>query len=155
MAEPILDLSTVVERPTILIDESIYDILSPDALSALDHQRFAAWGRRIDALTAKDELTAQEEEDLAAKLAALSDRIMVGVPEDVRAKLSDAQRKAVIEVFSLLPLGRRLKRLAGALPAKPGPSTGERSSPGSSASTAAGPNGGSRRRPSGSSVPIS
>ena len=110
---PLLDLSTLVERPQIKIDGTLHEILSPDELTVIQTQRFAAWGRRIDELTAKDELDPAERGLLSQIVRNLSDEIMVGVPQEVRAKLSDAMRLQVAEVFTLLPLRAKLKRLAG------------------------------------------
>ena len=153
-APPLLDLKTLVERPTIAIDDELYEILSPDELTIVDSHRFAAWGKRIDALMAKKVLTKSNKKELGKILGDLGGRIMVGVPEDLRAKLSDAQRMAVAEVFTRLPLQKRLARLAGA-ETTDGRSTGASSQRGSSGSTAASPDGGSTRRRSPSSGPTS
>lgn len=155
MAEPILDLNTLVERPKIKIDGEVYEILSPEELSVVDHQRFGIWGRRIDALMAKPKTTAAEQKELAQILGDLTDRILVGVPEELREKLSDTHRLEVAEVFIRLPLQRRLNRLAaaGAAGAADGAAlTGESSPPASSASTAGRRAGGSRKRRSPSSA---
>lgn len=153
-SKPLLDLKTLVERPTIAIDGELYEILSCDELSIVDCHRFAAWGNRIDALMAKKALTKSEKKELGKILGDLSDRIMVGVPEALCAKLTDSQRMAVAEVFTRLPLQRRLARLAAGGP-KDGSQqpTGASSSPASNASTAASPAGGSTARRSPSSEP--
>ena len=155
---PLLDLKTLVERPTIAIDGELYEILSPDELSIVDCHRFAAWGNRIDALMAKKALTKSEKKELGKILGDLSDKIMAGVPEALRAKLTDPQRMAVAEVFTRLPLQKRLARLgAGGTTADGSQSrpTGASSSRGSSASTAADPAGGSSAAPSPSCGPTS
>lgn len=154
---PVLDLQTLIERPRIAIDGAPYEILSPDEVSVLDHQRLAAWGRRYDALMAQASLSDAERDELARLVRDISDTIMVGVPEAVRARLSDAQRLQVVEVFTALPLQRRLAALAAgahrqaqdrtASPrATTRVSTGAKPSRGSSASTAATPAGGSASR---------
>ncbi len=154
---PLLDLKTLVERPTIAIDGELYEILSPDELSIVDCHRFAAWGNRIDALMAKKALTKSEKKELGKILGDLSDKIMAGVPEALRAKLTDPQRMAVAEVFTRLPLQKRLARLAAGGTKTDGSQhpTGASSSPASNASTAAGPTGGSTARRSPSSGPTS
>ena len=106
-ATPLLDLKTLLERPTIAIDGEHYEILSPDELTVVDSHRFAAWGNRIDKLMAKKTLTKAQEKELGQILGDLGDRIMVGVPEALRVKLSDAQRMEVAEVFTKLPLQKR------------------------------------------------
>lgn len=139
--EPLLDLNTLIERPTIAIDGERYEILSSDELSLLDTQRFERWGRQIEAL-AKDDDKADELNALVAKV---SDRIMVGVPDELRSKLSNAHRLRVIAVFTGLLLGEQLGA-AGATLKVMSRSIGASSFPASSASSAARPAGGSKKR---------
>lgn len=158
--EPLLDIETLIERPKIRIDGELYEILSPDEISAVDAQRFGAEGRRIDALSGKDSLSDKERKDLTKMLRDISDRVMVGVPEEIREKLSDQHRLQVAEAFILLPLKDRRTRLAAAAGAfegaaagnqQPDAPTGANSQPDSSGSTAATPDGGSTKRRSRSS----
>lgn len=159
-AAPILDLSTLVERPRIAIDGELYEILSPDEVAIADLRRFAGIGRRIEEIGRAAAPTPASQDELAGHLDELARRIMVGVPEDVRARLSLAQLIAVVEVFTGLLPGRTPAG-AAQTPDRPGSASGGRtptgasSRPGSSASTAATPAGGSSRRRPGSSGPIS
>src|SRR3546814_5050934 len=89
------------------------DVCSSD-LSVVDFQRFAALGRTIDRLNAKDDLSAEEKKELSAAVKELTDRIMVGVPAAVRKQLSDVHRMAVAEVFSALPMHKNLTALVAA-----------------------------------------
>jgi hypothetical protein len=118
---PLLDLDTLIERPRIAIDETLYEILSPNELSVIDSHRFAVWGRRIDELKKSavegDENDEAELEELIAKVAR---KICVGVPDDVFAKVQGKQRWAVIDVFTALLLRTQLK-VAGAMVAATGP----------------------------------
>lgn len=146
-AAPLLDISTLIERPRIDIDGTMYEILSPDELSVIDSHRFASWGRRIDALNKADSEDPAAEAELDALVAKVARRICVGVPEDVFAKVPGKQRWAIIDVFTALLLRNGLK-VAGAMKAATGPtpdwmieaqgqlSTGASSSPGFSGSTA-------------------
>lgn len=155
-AAPLLDLDTLIERPRISIDGTMFEILSPDELSVIDSHRFARWGRRIDALNRSDNEDPAAEAELDALVAKVARRICVGVPEDVFAKVPGKQRWAVIDVFTALLLRNGLK-VAGAMKAATGPtpawlieaqgqlSTGASWSPGSSGSTAAGRRTGWRR----------
>lgn len=141
MADPVLDIATLITRPQIKVDDELHEILSPDELSVVDYQRFAAWGRRIDKLMAADTITTAQQKQLTQILTDLTDRIMVGVPEEIRAKLKDSHRFAVAEVFTRLPLMRGLQALtAGATQTRP---TGARRRRGSKGSTAGRPAGGS------------
>lgn len=60
-APPLLDLNTLITRPTIVIDEKKYEIISPEELSILDSQRMVTRGQRME------ELMAGGEPDQAAK----------------------------------------------------------------------------------------
>lgn len=121
----LLDLDTLIDRPRIRIDGTLYEILSPNELSVIDSHRFAVWGRRIDSLNrAGNKADEAIVEDQAAELEALvtkvSQRIAVGVPADVFAKLPGKQRWAIIDVFTALLLRTQLK-VAGAMKAATGP----------------------------------
>ena len=137
MTKPLLDLDTLIVRPTIAIDGTKYEMLSPDELSVLDSRRFGIWMKRIQELQEAEE-DSPEIDELAEQFAT---KALVGVPEDVLAKLSGAHRIAVIEVFTGLLLRRRMS-VAGATGTAMGmkdgtnPWTGAMFSPGSSGSTA-------------------
>ncbi len=156
MADPILDLSTLVDRPKIRIDGRLYELRSPDELSVLDSQRLTSAGKRIDALAgASDPAGEGDTRELAELIDDVTRRVLVEIPEAVFASLSQMQKLSICEVFTGLLLGRRMA-LAGAIARKltdspkDTPSTGATPSRDSSASTAAIPTGGSGgiRRPS-------
>lgn len=146
MAE-LLSIDTLIERPRVKIDGALHDILSPDELSLLASHRVAALGRKLDKLMKADTLNATGEADLSRTIQALADIVMEPVPAGVRARLSETHLLSVIEVFTMLSLGRKA-RLAGATVAgmapktTPGTSNGARPSPGSSDTTAATPRAG-------------
>lgn len=127
---PLLDLNTLIERPKIAIDGVLHEMLSPDELSILDSQRFEKWRQEIQAL-AKDEA---KEEELDALIGKVIDRVLVEVPDDVRAKLSNAHKLKIIAVFTGLLLGEQVGAAGATLKAM-NRSTGARSSRASSAST--------------------
>lgn len=142
MAKPLLEIETLIERPTIIIDEESYEIRSPDELSVIDTHRLSSQGRRLDALMAKDKLSAVDKKQLSKLLTDISNFIMVGVPDDVGEKLSDTQRFEIAEVFTALPLQRHLAK-ALAAEAK---SIGAKRPRGSRGSTAETRRGGSIKR---------
>lgn len=146
MAEPLLNLDTLIERPSISIDGARYEIVSPEELPVITSYRLASRGRRFDKLMALEQLSEHQDKELGAIVRELSDIIMAPVPEQARIKLTEAQRLSVIEVFTTLLLRRRLgtaaaavKDLAPALASR----IGEMPSPASSGSTAGTPAGGS------------
>lgn len=156
---PVLDMQTLVERPTIALNGEEYEILSPQELSVVDYHRFERMGRSIDRLHAKSKLTKKEEERLTGLVAELSDRIMVGVPDEVRASLKDSHRLAVIEAFTNLPLAQTMATLAPPAGgnrkqrrASAKKSIGAKKPRASKSSTAGRRGGGSTKRPSASSA---
>ena len=144
MSKVLLDLDTLIERPKIKIDGQLHEILAPDELPVLTSHLLATGGSRFDALMKDRNLSDDGKAELRSLLHTLSDTVMQPIAAEVRAKLSDAQRVSVIEAFTALLLSKRtgtaVAMLAGLLP------TGEKSSPGSNASTAAGRSGGSGKR---------
>ncbi len=112
-SEPLLNLATLIEaRPSIRIDGVTYHLKSSEELSLLESQRFTSWGKQLEALGASlDEAAETTLDQLVTTVAwaALAD-----VPREVFDKLSSSQRMSIVEVFTSLLLGRRL-RLVGAL----------------------------------------
>ena len=139
---PILNLSTLVERPVIEIDGKKYQMLSPEELSVVDTHRFALWGQHIQEFTA-DEAQGPELQTLIDELAA---KVLVGVPADVFAKLSGVQRFSAVEVFTMLLLARKAELVGAIGKTLANQTIGGASSPASSASSAATPAGGSTKR---------
>ena len=131
-----LDLNTLIERPVIRIDGEKYEILTPDELSVLDWKRFLKTAGRLEEIVAMPELGDDETEELSNLLIDLTDKIMVGVPSDVRSKLNQNHLLSVAGVFTTL----LTKRAAAGQKAKGKPkksrASGVRRSRGSSASTA-------------------
>lgn len=145
---PILDLSTLVDRPKIKIDGEHYEILAPEELTVLDAQRFASAGERLKALSAKgDEAALKEAADIAADI---TDKIMAHVPKEVRDKLSLIHRIQVADAFMQLlqEAAPALREQMGRVSTTVKASTGEKRSPDSSASMAETPSAGSPESPS-------
>lgn len=140
--DQVLDISTLVKRPKIKIDNKLYDILSVEELSVVDNQRFSLWGTELQQLVADK----TKSDELTKLIDDLSKKVLVGVPEKVFAKLSGSHRFSVVEAFTMLLL-RRKAMVAGAIAKGMGLATGEASFPGSNASLADTPDGGSTKRP--------
>ncbi|MBC2858726.1 hypothetical protein [Stappia sp. 28M-7] len=152
MAEtPILDLETLIKRPIIRIDGERYELRAPDELSVLESQRLTTAGKEIEALASSGD----PENVLAGVIDDVTRRIVVDLPDAVLAGLSESQKMAICEVFTQLLMRRRLA-VAGAIARKltgataQSARTGDLSSQGSNASTAAPPTTGSHARPAGS-----
>lgn len=153
--EPLLDLSTLITRPTIRIDGTLFEILSPDEVSIIDSHRFGLWGRRIQQLA--DVEGDEAEAELAALIDKVARRVAVGVTDAVYDQLAGAHKQAISDVFTGLLLRNRLG-VAGAIakaagvatemqailpPALP---TGAKPSPASSGSSVANRSGGWGKR---------
>lgn len=157
MGKPLLDLDTLVVRPTIAIDGQAHEILAPDELPVLTTHLLASKGRRMDELMKSAELGAAEQAELGRLVREISDAIMAPVPAKVREKLSETQRVSVIEAFAALLLTKKAGTAAALfgslLPETDTPAkkpdkknaTGAKRSRGSSASTAARRGGGSAK----------
>lgn len=133
MTEPILNLDTLIVRPSVEIDGTRYEILSTEELSVLDSRRFGLWARKLEEMQTSDE----EQPELEELVDTIARKVLVGVPDDVIAKLSGKHKIAVVEVFIALLLRSRMS-IAGAIGTAMGnPLIGALFSQGSSGSTAA------------------
>jgi hypothetical protein len=144
--QPLLNLDTLIVRPSIAIDGALYELFSPDELSVLASQRFSIWGQRIERLVQSGSDDAETLGDLDNLYATVARAAIVDVPADVFAKLSGAHHMAIVDVFTGLLLRNKLG-VGGAMATAMGlemasQSTGAWSSPGSSASSGAIPDGG-------------
>ncbi|WP_432769811.1 MAG: hypothetical protein HEQ22_03425 [Sphingopyxis sp.] len=142
--EPLLNLNTLIDRQTIDIDGTRFELFSADELSVLASHRFSVWGRRVEALAAS------QDEEAGAEYQELVDRIalnaLVDMPAAIFETLSGAHKLAIVDVFTGLLLRNRLKA-AGAMARAMGvPPTGATSFPGSSDITAERPGGGWLKR---------
>lgn len=138
--DQVLNITTLITRPHIAIDDKSYAILSVEELSVVDNQRFALWGTELQQLLA-DKAKADELERMIDELAK---KVLVGVPEHVFDKLTGTHKFEVVEAFTMLLL-RRKAMVAGAIAKSMGLATGEASFPGSSASSEDIPDGGSSK----------
>lgn len=141
-ADPILDLSTLIaDRPPIRIDGVVYHLRSPDELTLAESHQFTVWGKELEKLGSDPEKVNEVE----VLLRRISNKALVDVPPDVFQRLSPSQHVSIVEVFTVLLLGRRT-RLAGAIAGAAARSTGQRPSRASSTPTAAPQDGGSMKR---------
>ncbi len=97
----------LIERPKVFVDHVPYELKAPGELTVLDHYRMAVLGAQFTKLSAKDDLELEEQEDLRQALISRSELILEHLPQKVCDLLSDAQRVALIEVFTKLsPFGK-------------------------------------------------
>jgi hypothetical protein len=135
--QPVLDLDTLADRPTVIFGKKEYRLWSSDLLPPLDNHRVRKLIRRIDEIALKDgELTKAEENELK-KLFDEVTRVVLDAPDAVHKKLTDKHRAEIIRTFQMPSLDLLLKVLAAAQAqgATAAPPTGETSPLGSAGST--------------------
>lgn len=132
MSDYLLDLSTIHEHPKIRIDGKLYEMLTGDDLGIRDIAEFQAIAKSAEKLQDGD-LSPDEAGEIAIMIDGMIRSITVGLPDNLREKLTDFQKIKIIEVFSDA-VTEQTGRTATAKK-----STGEKSSPASNDSMAATP----------------
>lgn len=133
MSEPLLSIDTLIVRPKVAIDGTLYELLSPDELSVLDSHRFSSWAKQLEEL----QKAGEPSEEMDAIADQVARKALVGVPSAVLEKLTGVHKIAVAEVFTGLLLRSRMD-VAGAIAKAMGsPQIGELFSQGFNGSTAA------------------
>jgi hypothetical protein len=147
MAEPVLDLNTLVERRTIRIDGAPYELTNHSEVSILDYYRIGRQSERLDAMVNQPEAMAPEQVEELQRLLNELVRFVLRAPDDVHARLNDIQKLQIISVFTDLQRGAAAPAGATVEPprTKAATLTGASSSPGSSGSTVARRSLGSRK----------
>jgi len=100
--DPVLTLSTVVDRPLINIDGALYQLRTADELPWLVYRDKANVYRRAAPLFMAKRRTPAQEKELKRLLHPLVASLMVDVPKKVLAKLTDDHRLAIVATFSQL-----------------------------------------------------
>jgi hypothetical protein len=133
----VLDLNTIVEKLHVRIDGVPHHFSHPDALTLQGHLRMERIGPRMGALleaVAAGATTDADDQELALLLDE-GCRLVLDAPDSVHAKLLDTHRVLILDAFTQLRLKGRAAEAT--LKTKARPRRGVKSSPGSSASTAA------------------
>lgn len=119
MAKPILDLDTLTDRLTIILNGKEHWLITPDIMPVLDNRRFLKSAQRQDELASKDDLTAEEQEELARIPRELC-RLVLDAPDDVLEAMTDRQRMLVIATaYSTFRNGLQMMAPAPAAPERP------------------------------------
>lgn len=126
--DPVLTLSTVIERPTITIDGVPYQMRSADELPWLVYRDKANVYRRAAPLFTLKRRTAAQTKELQRLLHPLVASLLVDVPAKVLAKLTDDHRLAIVATFSqLLQMNPQVVgAMAAAAVTKPGRASSKR-----------------------------
>lgn len=131
MAAPVLELDTLVERATVVIDGQAYELLNSGELSIFELHKFSNISTEFSGLTAKSADAEVTAEQAAAVTSALDRmvRIILKAPDDVLARLKDAHKFKIVAAFN----GLTLKSVPAAVVSEPAggetqvPPTGEKS----------------------------
>lgn len=102
----LLDLDTLITRPAIKIDGIRYELVSPDELSVMASHRLGVRGRRIEALSQSDD--DEDGIELDMLITEVVQEVLIGVTEEVFARLSGAHQMAIADVFTGLLLRNKL-----------------------------------------------
>ncbi len=127
MAEPILTLETLVDRPQVKINGTSYGLKSPEEVSLLDYHRIWAQGRELDAAFSRPDLSMDEIGVLAKKIDELC-RFLLDAPDDVHTRLTEVHKMRIVRTFIVLQLGPVVPAEPEPKPEGP-PSTTESGSP--------------------------
>ena len=119
---PLLTLDTLVDRRTVVIDGTPYDLLNAGEMSILDYHRIGKMGAKVEEMMNADDLDEAQVVILKKTLDALCRALLVA-PDEVHVKLSDNHRLAVVGVFT--DLDRELMEPATRDAVAPSTPTGE------------------------------
>lgn len=100
--DPILNLDIIDEVPTVQIQGQRYGLYPAEALSIGEMLRFHRLAPRLHDLSMLDERTPAQEAELADVLNRLC-RVILKAPDEVHARLLDAQRMMIYGAFVTLP----------------------------------------------------
>ena len=140
--DDILSIETILKRPKIKIDGALYEIIAPGELSLEQNYRLSELGQKLANMRNTRGLKHAQRAQMAETLTQICKIILEPVPAAVQATLTDANKLAVIEVFTLL-LSTEKARLAGETLTKLAkPLLGEKLFPGFNTSTAETPKAG-------------
>jgi hypothetical protein len=97
----LLDLSTVdPERPLIAIDGQGYEMALPEDFGLLELGRLERLRSTVSGIMArKDGFTEDDAQKMARALDEFTGMVLPSLPADVRARLRDSQRLAILEAF--------------------------------------------------------
>ena len=115
--DDILSLETILTRPKIRIDRAVYEITAPGELSLEQNYRLSQAGQKLANLRGTKGLKPAQQAQMTTILNEICDVILQPVPSEVRKTLTENNKIAVIEVFTML-LSAQKAKLAGATLAK-------------------------------------
>jgi hypothetical protein len=95
----ILTLDTLAERPVVCIDKTDYSMKLADDFGLADLARLERMQNDLRTMMNRDDLTDAEIERLVRALDVETAMILPDMPPDVRGRLSDGQKLAIVRAF--------------------------------------------------------
>lgn len=102
LPEPLLEISTLVERHHITINGNPYEIVNADELSIIDFHRIARKGEQVQALLLQDTDADEAQVKVLNDLLDSMCHVVLIAPEDIHALLSARHRLAIVRTFNQL-----------------------------------------------------
>ena len=99
MATRLLTLDTLAERPTVCIDKTDYTLKTAEDFGLADLARIQRAQNDLAGLMDRDDLTDAEIDRLAGVLDDLTALVLPEMPVEVRDRLRDGQKLAIIRAF--------------------------------------------------------
>ena len=99
MATRILTLDTLAERPTVCIDKTDYTLKTAEDFGLADLARIQRAQNDLAGLMDRDDLSDAEIDRLAGVLDDLTALVLPDMPVEVRDRLRDGQKLAIIRAF--------------------------------------------------------
>lgn len=98
-ATRVLTLDTLAERPTVCIDKTDYTLKTAEDFGLADLARIQRAQNELAGLVDRDDLTDAEIDRLAGVLDDLTALVLPEMPVEVRDRLRDGQKLAIIRAF--------------------------------------------------------
>lgn len=99
MEKPLLELSTEIVRPQVVIDGVSYGLVIREELSMGEMHELRRQLNQFAGLDAKEAIAAGESTELSGVLDQLCRKLLPDVLDEVHAKLKDGHRVRLLETF--------------------------------------------------------
>ncbi len=96
---PLLELTTTIERNTIQVDGKEYEIRNLDEFSLAERNQCIAHGKRLSALFNSEKIEEKQANELSVGLNDLFRKMVVAEAEELSKKLNDGQKLKVLTAF--------------------------------------------------------
>lgn len=98
---PVLDISTLVERKWISIDDVAYEIRNVSEFGVVESHALFVYGKSVAGLGEFETLSPKQAEKVSLAVENMIRLIVVDLPDDVLANLSDWNRSRIVQAWRL------------------------------------------------------